>query len=833
MTKIRRLRFHASLVSVLALAACGGGDGSGGGVNSTPAPPPTGSNASLIGSMVSESFANDSTLATASYAANSGVGTFAAAKGALTFAYDAASKAYSVRDGSLSQTFAPSTLDQTQSSALITTYKVVEGSTSSYLTLTKPGTGSGQTRYVGAGYWQRVNQGSNRINASVESFTYGAQTAAATMPTSGNVRFAVSLVGVRATGQTILGLGGTGQVQVDFTSGALIVRIPYGQMNVQTGQTDFSDTLTGTAMIKSGSSAFSGNLGLSSNTKDNGLDGHFYGPNAAEIGATFYRASPGDVTTGAFFGARDATAPTPSSIEGSGFFAVQSTGLAASLNANSMVEQLAASPALASVYTHSSLQRTFFRADGTTITTGLMVMSPPIYGEIGMPSSNMASLMWQRTGASAQVDALLYGIATPASAMPATGAARYSARLSAIALPLGAKPQTAGGTGDLTVDFKSGTLTASGTYAAHDFVNGAPGDFTASGSRQGTWTGTATLAAGSAKINGQFSTRGALAYDGTFDGSFFGAKNTELATTIKAGDKTGGQLLGVMTASSPVDVTGLVQGLAALTQTTDLQGRSVEYIKSQENTSYGASPSYVSLFRYDPATGTYTINTSPNSVVRSYWPSFLTVLATDRSPSQSTAAFDVYKGAEYTTRVLRTGAGNPDIALTYTSFADLTRNDTQPFIVGQAHQYIMFGTRTPGSGVPTTGTATYNGVAYGSGHDGTSGHDASLAGSSTLKANFDTGSLALTLAMAATDMTTGKARALAEQTYAGTIGATPCNPVCDRSDIVLRNTASSRADNIAAGQFNGLSAQEYGVVFRLDTDADTSHFAGVAMGKRN
>jgi hypothetical protein len=145
----------------------------------------------------------------------------------------------------------------------------------------------------------------------------------------------------------------------------------------------------------------------------------------------------------------------------------------------------------------------------------------------------------------------------------------------------------------------------------------------------------------------------------------------------------------------------------------------------------------------------------------------------------------------------------------------------------------MFGTRTPGSGVPTTGTATYNGVAYGSGHDGTSGHDASLAGSSTLKANFDTGSLALTLAMAATDMTTGKARALAEQTYAGTIGATPCNPVCDRSDIVLRNTASSRADNIAAGQFNGLSAQEYGVVFRLDTDADTSHFAGVAMGKRN
>jgi hypothetical protein len=80
-------------------------------------------------------------------------------------------------------------------------------------------------------------------------------------------------------------------------------------MNVQTGQTDFSDTLTGTAMIKSGSSAFSGNLGLSSNTKDNGLDGHFYGPNAAEIGATFYRASPGDVTTGAFFGARDATPP--------------------------------------------------------------------------------------------------------------------------------------------------------------------------------------------------------------------------------------------------------------------------------------------------------------------------------------------------------------------------------------------------------------------------------------------------------------------------------------------------------------------------------------------
>jgi hypothetical protein len=74
--------------------------------------------------------------------------------------------------------------------------------------------------------------------------------------------------------------------------------------------------------------------------------------------------------------------------------------------------------------------------------------------------------------------------------------------------------------------------------------------------------------------------------------------------------------------------------------------------------------------------------------------------------------------------------------------------------------WLAYGQRTPGYMMPTTGTATYSGIAAGQGHDMASGHDVTLSGTSALRADFGANSVYATLNLVSTDTVTGASQAM-------------------------------------------------------------------------
>jgi hypothetical protein len=111
----------------------------------------------------SESFANDSTVAKASFPVAGGNPTTSAAATSGTINYDAAARSYTLSAEGRTLTFLPADIDAAQTTATLTVYKKVAGSTTDTLTLTKPGTeGRFTYTYVGGRVLAAHGAGSNR-----------------------------------------------------------------------------------------------------------------------------------------------------------------------------------------------------------------------------------------------------------------------------------------------------------------------------------------------------------------------------------------------------------------------------------------------------------------------------------------------------------------------------------------------------------------------------------------------------------------------------------------------------------------------------------------------
>jgi len=186
-------------------------------------------------------------------------------------------------------------------------------------------------------------------------------------------------------------------------------------------------------------------------------------------------------------------------------------------------------------------------------------------------------------------------------------------------------------------------------------------------------------------------------------------------------------------------------------------------------------------------------------------------------------------------RVLNPGAGNPLIALTYTSFAEVTAPTDVAGHAATTTWYVPFGATTPGFQMPRTGSATYTGIVVGRGYDGVAGHEADLSGSSRLAVNFGTGANTVDMTLTSTDRTNAAARALGTFTYAGTVGGA-CPGGCGLPSFLATANASTYRGNLN-GLFFGANAAEFGASFNLNIDgassAQNSSFAGVAVGRKD
>lgn len=296
------------------LSGCGGG----GEVNSTPTPVPSPTptpgqrNSNLTNLQFNESFANRGATLSATAVIEGGVLTaneIAGDQANLSLQYDANSRSYTVSVDGESQTFAPSDLDRrpeldvyTKDSNRITDVLILfrTGTPDSGLNLT----------YASYGGWLRTDGNELSLNSKQTYFVYGIPTQASDLPRTGSATYTTIVDGFWARPDALYSLGGTSSLSANFATGKVSTNMTLSGAHIGIlGYTPSEPqanlgTLSGSATINRADASFSGTLAGSG--YNGTLNGMFFGPQAAEVGASFsINNGAGSTASGAIIGKKN------------------------------------------------------------------------------------------------------------------------------------------------------------------------------------------------------------------------------------------------------------------------------------------------------------------------------------------------------------------------------------------------------------------------------------------------------------------------------------------------------------------------------------------------
>jgi hypothetical protein len=285
----------------LLLFGCGGG---GSGSSGSGASGPTYATLATLSS--STTFATVAVASTYYRLPDAETPTITAVGATVTAEYNPASSTYTLT-GSLagsttqvSQTFGPAAL---QNGSYSITNTGSDGTTvvgTLFVSQSlSPYPGGTQTNYSYAGYGQWGNGSTSSTfvqDYSDYNFTYGIGTQPGDLPRTGTVTYNLLLTGTPDPSVIV----GTGTLTADFTAGTVSVSLSPGIDDLvdTEGVTSFPPfvTLTGSGTINLTSNGF--NFAITGAQYSGQLNGLFYGPQGAEVGAAF-TANP----TGSFIGA--------------------------------------------------------------------------------------------------------------------------------------------------------------------------------------------------------------------------------------------------------------------------------------------------------------------------------------------------------------------------------------------------------------------------------------------------------------------------------------------------------------------------------------------------
>lgn len=874
-----RIALQASACAMaLALAGCGGGGG--GSVGSTPpapspapaptptptptptpaptptptpTPPPTGANDDLLPPLDSETFANIGALGTISVPTSGGIETKTLGQAQLAFVYNAGNQSYTASDSSGSRTWLPSEIDQAQSSSLLTTYAKVTQTAADYLSLTRTGTGAGQTRYVGAGFWQQQVNGAATVEGRFTAFTYGATTPASAVPRSGLATFDVTLFGAGTIGTLINSIYGTGRVNVDFATGIIAASGRFGE-TVASPSASLNFQWGANALLSSTANSFSGTSSFDNYGSGN-WRGAFYGPGAQEVGGTLAvgNTSGGGSRTlvAAMVGGRGALAinqynsfPAPAQVGGA-IFATTSASLAAQLDGSGRVVSTTAGPRLIGVYLPDpALQPVTYSADGqiTAINpsvTGLSYIDNRTFQ--GAANPFVFQSVDTRTSL-ARVDQAIFGFPLAFADVPRTGTASFNVGLSGVAAVVGRSLESLTGGGAVDIDFATGRLTTLGNFQISDRAlnsQGGPGVI----SDSGTWTGSAQMSSSQNAFTGTLALDGTRDFSGNWYGLFFGTGATDIASVLELGSSDGARIAGRLTGQRGTGAGASQTPLRDLTASATLQASNAQHLvtpslsPSQATAVYGAV-----TVTYDPANGTYRLRSDPATSNNGGVAIDRTLTQANVDTAASDARFTAYRTPEFAARIFRFDGTNPAITLSYTSFATLTETVQDPLAQRErtVQHFIPFGGQTPAFQMPRTGTANYSGVVFGAGYNGATQRDATLSGTSAFAVNFGAGTASMVLALSATDVLNGATSSLGNVTFGGNLGGF-CPGGCPTNAFLLTVAPGSgfASNGSMNGFFYGPNAAEFGAAFKFDVpspngqSSSSSTFAGVTVGKRD
>ncbi|HEX3421926.1 MAG TPA: hypothetical protein VHS33_00780 [Sphingomicrobium sp.] len=239
--------------------------------------------------------------------------------------------------------------------------------------------------------------------------------------------------------------------------------------------------------------------------------------------------------------------------------------------------------------------------------------------------------------------------------------------------------------------------------------------------------------------------------------------------------------------------------LAALFIGTSANAAPTNYPAQQSTITYSTTSGVTSGFRnyaratstviYDPSTDTYTIrDTGSLTTKSSFGPSDIA------SNSGNFTLYSKTGGAE-TFRLL----DKASVGLTYVDYGEWLRSSAASGTTSVNDTYLVFGSKTPGASVPTTGSGSYSTIYDGSFADKNGGH--ALNGTGSMTANFGTGVLS----------------------YSAAINGVPSGPLAfsgsgsiNFKTVAFSTTTSSSGYSFSqTGNFYGPSATEVGGLFRL------------------
>jgi len=235
---------------------------------------------------------------------------------------------------------------------------------------------------------------------------------------------------------------------------------------------------------------------------------------------------------------------------------------------------------------------------------------------------------------------------------------------------------------------------------------------------------------------------------------------------------------------------------------------------------------YSTTVHYDATSGTYVVNDGQQNISFSR-----SEYVAAKSTSAYTAYRDTATGATF--KLLNQSATNPVIALTYITYGKWSPVPRSPVVLND--NYVVFGSITPASAVPRTGTGSYKFIVDGTWQQAgsPSGKTYALSGNGTLTANFATATTGLAITPVATNTVNGSKIQFGTLTGGGFI---------DVSTSSWNATSRTRAADgtktlfSATGNFFGPQAQEIGAAFTLTRTLGTAEIgagAGALVGKKN
>ena len=241
----------------------------------------------------------------------------------ITIDFDASAQTYTLRFGSTEQKFGPADLTQESGDGLAA-YQIDTASGRQFLSIyTVPfisasfATDLDYNQYVAQAYWQLDSADNSSQFTRFFAFVFGDETDPAEMPTTGSAHWLVDIFGALAKpGEELLTISGTGDFEVDFKQGVYQFMSSVTETEFQT----FGGTAGALYLQSSGKlqadGTFGGPLAYDGTaTLDGSLSGRFFGPGAAELGATFEATdSNGTTLNGSFTGQRSTFASTSAGI---------------------------------------------------------------------------------------------------------------------------------------------------------------------------------------------------------------------------------------------------------------------------------------------------------------------------------------------------------------------------------------------------------------------------------------------------------------------------------------------------------------------------------------